>query len=109
AMGGKDCSSSETSDLFSQVRHLLLDRLDGTHGVMGIEDNGELSSNSPDMEQVTPVAPAAKETKPSSKGKTSQPVSTSCPYLQRQGTGQPTPQENSQTTTAVKTITKLEE
>ena len=64
AMGGKDCSSSETSDLFSQVRHLLLDRLDGTHGFMGIEVNGEVSSNSPDMEQVTPVAPAAKETKP---------------------------------------------
>ena len=109
AMGGKDCSSSETSDLFSQVRHLLLDRLDGTHGFMGIEVNGELSSNSPDMEQVTPVAPAAKETKSSSQGKTSQPVSTSCPYLQRHGTGQPRAQEKCETTTVLQNITKLEE
>jgi hypothetical protein len=106
AMGGADSSSSETSDLFSQVLHLLLDQLDGTHGFIGIEINGELSTDSSDMEQVTP---AAKETKPSAQAKTSQPVSTSCPYLQRHRTGQPRAQEKCETTTVLQNITKLEE
>jgi len=41
------------------VSHLLLDRLDGTHGFMGIEVNGELSTNSPDIDKMQHEQPSS--------------------------------------------------